>query len=324
MSMTNTAQEERGSGAVLRYTAFDVDGEGGNPAGVVLEARGMNEARMQEIAAEVGFSETAFLTTDEGLDEGAGERRFRIRYFSPLAEVAFCGHATIAAAVALSEQEGTGVLRLITSAGEVRVETRPEDGRILASLTSVAPAVREVDDLDLASALTALRWDAAELDPNLPPRIASAGNDHLVLAAFSRARLADLDYDMEALGDLMARRGWTTVHLVWRETETIFHARDPFPPGGVIEDPATGAAAAAFGAYLRSLKIVVPPVRVTIHQGHDMGRPSRLLVDVPPGNDSGIKVSGTAMPIMGRKRVTFDQDGCRARQDQGAAEATRG
>jgi PhzF family phenazine biosynthesis protein len=296
MGMTSTAQETKGGEAVLRYTAFDVDGEGGNPAGVVLDARGMDGTRMQEIAAEVGFSETAFVTNDEDPDE----RRFRIRYFSPLAEVAFCGHATIATAVALSERrEGTGDLRLVTSAGEVRVETWRENGRILASLTSVAPAVREVDEADLALALTALHWDAAELDPRLPPRIASAGNDHLVLAASSRARLADLDYDMEALGDLMAHRGWTTVHLVWRQTETIFHARDPFPPGGVVEDPATGAAAAAFGAYLRSLELVIPPVRVTIHQGQDMGRPSRLLVDVPPGNGSAIKVSGTATPIGG-------------------------
>jgi PhzF family phenazine biosynthesis protein len=211
--------------------------------------------------------------------------------------VAFCGHATIATAVALAEREGTGNLRLVTSAGEVRVGTRPENGRILATLTSVAPAVREAGEADLASALTALHWQAADLDPKLPPRIANAGNDHLVLAASSRARLAALDYDQEALGDLMARRAWTTLHLVWRETGTIFHARDPFPPGGVVEDPATGAAAAAFGAYLRSLKLVTPPVRVTIHQGEDMGRPSRLLVDVPAGDGSGIKVSGTAAPL---------------------------
>ena len=278
---------------VLRYAAFDVDGEGGNPAGVVLDARGMDDTRMQQIAAGLGYSETAFLFNDEG----AGGHHFRIRYFSPRAEVAFCGHATIATAVALAEREGTGNLRLVTSAGEVRVGTRPENGRILATLTSVAPAVREVGEADLASALTALRWQAADLDPKLPPRIANAGNDHLVLAASSRARLAALDYDQEALGDLMARRAWTTLHLVWRETGTIFHARDPFPPGGVVEDPATGAAAAAFGAYLRSLSLVTPPVRVTIHQGEDMGRPSRLLVDVPPGDGSGIKVSGTATPL---------------------------
>ncbi len=276
--------------AVLRYTAFDVDGEGGNPAGVVLDARGLDAARMQEIAAEVGFSETAFLSPD-------GDR-FRIRYFSPLAEVAFCGHATIATAVALAERQGTGVLRLTTSAGEIQVETRRANGRILATLTSVTPTVADVDDL--ASALTALRWKAEELDPDLPPRIANAGNDHLVLAASSRARLADLDYDQEALGDLMARRGWTTVHLVWRESETVFLARDPFPPGGIVEDPATGAAAAAFGGYLRSLELVTPPARVTIHQGEDMGRPSRLLVDIPPGN-GGIMVSGTAMSLDDRQ-----------------------
>ncbi|WP_460352321.1 PhzF family phenazine biosynthesis protein [Actinoallomurus acanthiterrae] len=291
--MTHTALESQGRdlpSAVLRYTAFDVEGKGGNPAGVVLDARGMDETRMQEIAAEVGYSETAFLTKD-------GERSFRIRYFSPLAEVAFCGHATIATAVALAEREGTGDLVFRTSAGEVAVATREEDGRVFATLTSVAPAVRPVDDADLAAALTALRWEYAELDPAFPPRIANAGNDHLVLAAATRERLADLDYDQDALGDLMARRGWTTVHLVWRETDTVFHARDPFPPGGVFEDPATGAAAAAFGAYLRSLELVAPPARVTIHQGEDMGRPSRLLVDITPGADAGIRVSGTAAPI---------------------------
>src|SRR6516162_9039835 len=140
---------------------------------------------MKKIAAGLGYSETAFLMNDEGSDG----RRFRIRYFSPRAEVAFCGHATIATAVALAEREGTGNLLLVTSAGEVRVGTWPEDGRILAALTSVAPVVREVSEADLASALTALRWPAADLDPKLPPRLANAGNDHLVLAASSRARL---------------------------------------------------------------------------------------------------------------------------------------
>ncbi|MEU8306558.1 PhzF family phenazine biosynthesis isomerase [Actinomadura sp. NPDC048955] len=275
----------------LRYTAFDVDGEGGNPAGVVLDARGLDAARMQEIAAEIGFSETAFL-----VDEGGAPERFAIRYFSPLAEVAFCGHATIATAVALAERRGTGRLRLGTPAGEVGVETREADGRVLATLTSVPPTVRAVEETDLAEALDALRWEAGELDPGLPPRIANAGNDHLVLAASTRARLAGLDYDSDALGGLMARRGWTTVHLVWRESGTVFHARDPFPPGGVVEDPATGAAAAAFGGYLRSLGLVAPPARIIVRQGEDMGRPSRLLVDVPPG-DAGISVSGTAAPM---------------------------
>src|SRR5689334_16378571 len=80
---------------VERYAAFTVAGRGGNPAGVVLDAAAFSDADMQRIAAEVNYSETAFLTVSEfGAD---GRRHHRIRYFSPQAEVAFCGHATIAA-----------------------------------------------------------------------------------------------------------------------------------------------------------------------------------------------------------------------------------
>src|SRR5205823_7779012 len=80
---------------VLRYAAFTDDPAGGNPAGVVLDAAGMSDEQMLAVAAGVGYSETAFLTGSNG----AGE--YDLRYFSPLAEVAFCGHATVATAVAL-------------------------------------------------------------------------------------------------------------------------------------------------------------------------------------------------------------------------------
>ena len=97
-------------------------------------------------------------------------------------------------------------------------------------------------------------------------------------------------------GRLMAARHWTTVQLVWRESDATFHVRDPFPPGGVVEDPATGAAAAAFGAYLRTLKLVEAPRRVTLHQGEDLGRPSRLTVDISAG-DGPITVAGHAVAM---------------------------
>ena len=172
---------------------------------------------------------------------------------------------------------------------------RDEDGRPVATLTSVAPRVGPLAGDDLAEALAALGWRREELDPALPPRVAWAGAAHPVLAAATRARLADLDYDFERLGALMAARDWTTVQLVWREDPTTFHARDPFPPGGVVEDPATGAAAAALGAYLRELGLVDAPATLTIHQGDDLGRPSLLRVDVPPAG--GIRVSGTAVAL---------------------------
>jgi PhzF family phenazine biosynthesis protein len=267
---------------LLRYVAFSDRPDGGNPAGVVLDASGLSDERMLEIAAEVGYSETAFVNGDG------------IRYFSPLAEVPFCGHATIATAVALAERDGPGERTFATRSGPVPITTRADQGRVTATLTSVPPRVEPLDDLD--ELLAALRWAADDLDPELPPRVAYAGAHHPVVAARTRERLADLHYDFDQLGALMAARDWTTIQLVWREEPLRFHARNPFPPGGVVEDPATGAAAAALGAYLRDLGLVEPPATVTVLQGEDMGRPGRLLVDLDAGRPE-IDVTGTAVAL---------------------------
>jgi PhzF family phenazine biosynthesis protein len=276
---------------ILRLAAFTDTPEGGNPAGVVLDATALDDASMQAIAADVGYSETAFLTRT-----GAA-RTYDVRYFSPAAEVPFCGHATIATAVALAQRDGAGNLVLNTQAGPVAVRTQVDVEEVTATLTRVPPHVEPpLTDDELTPALAALRWLAADLDPALPPRIAFAGARHLILAARTRERLADLDYDFDALKSYMLERDLITVDLVFRESTTTFHARNPFPIGNVVEDPATGAAAAAFGAYLRALDLVTPPARVTVHQGDDMGRPSLLLVDLDAG-DGGIHVTGRAVRI---------------------------
>ncbi|MEU1179922.1 PhzF family phenazine biosynthesis isomerase [Streptomyces sp. NPDC005820] len=285
---------ERPEAAVetLRYSAFTRDPAGGNPAGIVLDAAGLDAAAMLAVAAQVGYSETAFVT-----DRDDAARRFRVRYFSPLAEVAFCGHATVALAVALAERLGPGEIVLDTPAGEIPVATeKGEDGAVLATLTSVPTRSRPASGAELDATLAALGWAVGDLDPALPPHVAFAGNDHLILAAASRARLADLDYDFDGLAEVMRRHGWTTVHLVWRESAERFHARDPFPVGGVVEDPATGAAAAAFGGYLRALGLVTAPARITIRQGEAMGRPSDLLIEVAPELER-TRVTGRAVPI---------------------------
>jgi PhzF family phenazine biosynthesis protein len=177
----------------------------------------------------------------------------------------------------------------------VRTE-RTADGTWTATLTSVPPRTVALDDGDRRDLLALLRLSADDLDPALPPRVAYAGAWHPVLALASRERLAVLDYDTAGLGRLMAERDWTTVALVWRQDATTFSARNPFPPGGVVEDPATGAAAAALGGYLREGGHVEAPARLTVLQGADMGRPSTLSVHVPAGT-GGIEVSGTAVVI---------------------------
>ncbi|MFI0037838.1 PhzF family phenazine biosynthesis isomerase [Streptomyces mutabilis] len=281
---------------VLRYTAFSSAPDGGNPAGVVLDAAGLDDGDMLAIAAELGYSESAFLTPPpEGLGGQEG-RAYRIRYFSPKAEVPFCGHATVAAAVALAERIGPGELLFETRAGTVPVEVTEEGGAFRAALTSVEPHVEDVADADLAEALAALDWPAADLDPAFPPRIAFAGARHLVLAAATQARLADLAYDFARLEALMHRLDLTTVQLVWRESATVFHVRDPFPVGGVVEDPATGAAAAAFGAYARELGLVPDDAVLTLYQGGDLGRPGELTVTLRAG-DRRVRVDGAGARI---------------------------
>ncbi|NIK56810.1 PhzF family phenazine biosynthesis protein [Kribbella shirazensis] len=267
---------------VLRYAAFTSDPAGGNPAGVVLDARGLDDQAMQAIAAEVGYSETAFLT-----EAASGVQP--VRYFSPKAEVPFCGHATVATAVALAERNGPGEIVFSTPAGLVPVTV---DADLRATLTSVEPSVEDAGDI--TDVLGILRWSPEDLNPAMPPRIAYAGARHLVLSTATRQRLADLDYDFDGLLAYMLDRDLTTLQLVWQESPTVFHVRDPFPVGGVVEDPATGAAAAAFGAYLRELGLEQPTV--TLHQGDDLGRPSLITVELRPG-DQRVRVSGNAVPI---------------------------
>ncbi|MFF7193466.1 PhzF family phenazine biosynthesis protein [Streptomyces sp. NPDC008079] len=276
---------------ILRYTAFSDDPEGGNPAGVVLDASALDAPGMLAVAADVGYSETAFVTATDG-------RTLTVRYFSPKAEVSFCGHATLATAVAVADRLGAGDLLFRTRAGDVpvTVSTGP-GGTPLATMTSVEPYVEDIAPDALAEALAALDWPAADLDPAFPPRVAYAGARHLVLAAATRERLADLAYDFDRLAALMTAVDLTTVQLLWRESPSVFHVRDPFPVGGVVEDPATGAAALALGAYLRDLGLVAPPATLTLHQGHDLGRPATLTVTVPPSATPYIQVTGTAVPI---------------------------
>ena len=273
---------------LYRLAAFSTSQAGGNPAGVWLGEALPDAAAMQRIAAEVGYSETAFVAPLDGTER-------HIRYYSPLREISFCGHATIAAGVVLGQTAGAGRYRLQTAVGEVLVEVFRDGEQWLAALTSVEPEQRAVPPGWLERVLEALDWRPEELDPALPPMLAYAGAWHLVLAAGSAARLARLDYDVERLKALMEDAGLVTLQLVYWEDELVFQARNPFPVGGVVEDPATGAAAAALGGYLRAAGLMPVPGELLIRQGEAMGRPSELRVRVPAAG--GIRVSGAAVAL---------------------------
>lgn len=280
---------------VLRLTAFAADPSGGNPAGVVLDASGLSDADMQLIAADVGYAETAFVTRPP-VPGPAGVARLGIRFFSPAAEVPFCGHATIATAVALAWRDGVGTTVFETPAGDLEIATSQVDGGVAASFTSVEPRVDPLPDDVLDGLLEIVGLTRDDLHPGYPPRAAFAGNVHPVVVVRDVAALDRVTFAPTALRAYMDAQGWVaTVTLVHPRDAVTFETRNPFPVGTLDEDPATGSAAAALGGYLRELGLVEPPARVLVHQGRHVGRPSLLSVDIPAAG--GIVVSGTASRI---------------------------
>ncbi|BCW69897.1 PhzF family phenazine biosynthesis isomerase [Arthrobacter sp. NicSoilB8] len=278
---------------ILRYAAFTTTPDGGNPAGVVLDATRLDDARMQAIAADIGYAETMFVTE---VRVDGDSRRNRVRYFSPIAEVPFCGHATIALAVALSGRDGTGTFIFDTPVGPVAIETAGQGAEVTASFTSVEPRVSEFPDDVLSTLLGLLGMGLGDLNPDYPPMIAFAGNWHPILVFAGRKAFDSFVFDPDPMRTLMDDQNWTgTVTTLYEIGPGEFDSRNLFPVGTITEDPATGSAAAAFGGYLRLLSLVEPPSRVLVHQGSHVGRPSVLTIDIPPSG--GIVVSGEAVEI---------------------------
>ncbi|EBA01916.1 phenazine biosynthesis family protein [Rhodobacterales bacterium HTCC2150] len=270
---------------VERIAAFSIGDTGGNPAGVALLAQMPAVSDMQRIAAEIGFSETVF-----AVPENDG---WRARYFSPESEVPFCGHATIALGAALARHSGDGTYPLFLNEANITIEGHREGDIFKAALQS-PPTYSKVADPDLVDrSLALLGYDRADLDSAIPPAFANGGANHLILMLNSRERLAEMNYDLDQGRKLMNDAGLVTILLGYAESPQSFHTRSPFASGGVLEDPATGAATAALAGYLRDLNWPHAG-RIEIVQGQDMGCASQLVASFTDQIGSSIKVSGAA------------------------------
>ena len=269
---------------ILTYRAFTTPNpqpNSGNPAGVVVDAEGLEPDDMVRIAADLGFSETAFLT-------GITKSSARVRYFTPRDEIAFCGHATIASGVALAQRGVGPVVMFETNAGQVPVAVTVDAATLTAVETTVSPLAAGL----LAELLDSLRLTEADLDPALPAAFVRGGNPHPIVFV-REGVLAGLDHDGDAVLALQNREGWDgTTPVVHRLSPTRFASRNPFPRGGIREDPATGSAAASLGYYLRAGGRVSLPAVVEVEQGAEVGRPSLLTIDIPV--EGRVRVTGTA------------------------------
>ena len=268
---------------VIKLAAFSDGDVGGNPAGVYIADKHPSVSEMQSIAAQVGYSETAFA---EPAADG-----WRVRYFSPESEVPFCGHATIALGAALASLKGAGVYTLLLNEATITVEGFIDERQFSAALQSPSTASRAADPAMVAKALAIFGYQTTDLDPNIPPAFANGGANHLVIGLNSQQALSAMEYQLDAGREFMNEAKLVTVMLAYSETAQKFHTRNPFASGGVYEDPATGAATAAFAGYLRDLQWPHGGA-IDIVQGEDMGSRSLIHAELDDIVGSSIRVSG--------------------------------
>ena len=257
---------------------------GGNPAGVVLLDGDAfpQEELMRYIAAELRYSETAFVRRHS-------DKEFTLRYFTPLAEVELCGHATIATFSLLHQEAGiTGRCLCHTKAGDLSIEI---DDRVMMQMATPR-IVRTIDDAkDVYHAI-----GIADFQPSLPVQIAYTGLPDLMIPVSDVATLQALNPDMEAITAITRQQEAVSFHVfALGEDGHTAHVRDFAPLYGVPEESATGTANAALTHYLQQNGCLPPTGDFSFLQGEAMGRPSVVSTRVTA--DGSIYVGGTAAVV---------------------------
>ncbi|MGD8699074.1 MAG: PhzF family isomerase [Gemmatimonadales bacterium] len=282
----------------------------GNPAGVVPNADGLSDSRMQAIAREFNNSETAFVLAPEGPDHDV-----RVRFFTPTTEVPSCGHATIAAhyvrAVEGTLPSTTVVQKIGAGILPVQVVRQDDDYKIVMTQGAVEfgePFGSEQVD----RTLEALRLDRRAFAERCPVQIVSTGHSKVLVAARSREALNSLQPDLARLTALSRRigcNGYFVFALDRTDPEVLAHGRMFAPAIGIPEDPVTGNANGPLGAYLVKHDLAsATNGRLTFQarQGEALGRPGIVEVTVEAEGSIPriVRVAGRAV-IVFRSEITL-------------------
>lgn len=229
----------------------------GNPAGVVVNADGLKDYEMQQIARELNNSETAFLFSPDDNDcDGV------IRYFTPSIEVPICGHATIAAmyAKALEDNLDSCVLKMKTKVGILPFEIIKENGDYQIVMTQGSFEISPAFDADITKKMIdALGLDSNDIDEKCPIQIASTGHSKVMIGIKSRAKLNALLPKYNDLADLSKQincNGYFVFTFDSDSKDILTYGRMFAPAIGINEDPVTGNANGPLGGYLVQNNIV--------------------------------------------------------------------
>ena len=294
---------------VFQVDAFTTELFGGNPAGVVLDAGGLDEPLMRRIAREMNKSETAFV-----VGEGGDGYDIQVRFFTPTREVPICGHATVAAHYVYARERGIsrGTLRQKTKAGILPVEILPEEGDLRIVMTQAAVEFGAVlGGPERATLLEGLGLGEEEIEGSLPIQIVSTGHSKVLVPMRRKEALDGIAIRAEVLRGLSSRigcNGFYAFTLDAREEGILASGRMFAPAIGIDEDPVTGNANGPLGAYLTRygrLEARAEGTRFTITQGEAIGRKGYMGVEVfsSGGEPRLVKISG-------RARVAFETSIC--------------
>ncbi|QNK49070.1 PhzF family phenazine biosynthesis protein [Brevibacterium sp. PAMC23299] len=284
---------------VFHYDAFSSKPNKGNPAGVVLDADGLTEKEMQDIAMKVGFNETSFPMESDIAD-------LRIRYFTPGHEMNLCGHATMATIHALKTRGllDKDELMIETGAGILSIKIHATAGPdIYITMKQAAPQF-EAFNGDKAGLASSLGLDIEDLESELPIVYGSTGLWTLLVPVKERSSFKRMKANNSLFPQLLKEMPRASVHPFCLETydnDAHMHARHFSSPfSGTLEDPVTGTASGVMGAYYAKYikDDLEDEVHLLIEQGNEIGKDGRVHVTATKNDGTyDIEITGNAVYV---------------------------
>jgi trans-2,3-dihydro-3-hydroxyanthranilate isomerase len=297
----------------LRFVQVDVFTETpfcGNPLAVILEGQGLTSGQMQAVAREMNLSETAFILPSTDATAHA-----KVRIFTPRLELPFAGHPVVGTSYVLATEgliprrEGGFELRLESGVGVLPVEIACANGIVTqVTMTQRAPQFLAVlPSADVEQLARGLGLDPQDiLGTGLPAQLVSTGLPQIMVPVRSLAAVQAIKLELGHLYTVCERYDTHSIYAFTRETVTSgahVHSRLFAPLAGVFEDPATGSASGALGAYLvhhRAAGGDAPVVRLENEQGYELGRPSRICIEVARDRSTiaRVRVGGRVIKVI--------------------------
>jgi trans-2,3-dihydro-3-hydroxyanthranilate isomerase len=282
--------------AVVTVDVFTSRPLQGNQLAVFTDARGLGDAEMQSLAKEMNLSETTFIFPRDSKQER--EQGVQVRIFTPAEELPFAGHPTLGTAWVLQRMNGTKQIDLELKVGKIPVTFTQKSEGLFGEMTQRPPEFGQIHKKEEVA--RAFGFAAEDFDFDLPIQTVSTGVPFVIAPLRSLQELGKLSFEWKRAEAYLDKTDAKLIYFVCRKTEDAnvrLRARMIFYNG---EDPATGSAAGCAAAWMVQNGVAQPDEQVLIHQGVEMGRPSRIFVRAEKRGEAveNVRVGGYCAEVM--------------------------